>query len=340
VLPVLCQQSVSSRSTFLSLQLMDAASASLPALQRTVVKEIGWADIDKQRFFLLSTASFTSLSALLHPLTVLKTRRQVETQRLSFLSTVRTLVAHEGVTALWRGYSTVLFGSFPTRLAYIGVLEASRARLKAVDVPGVSPALRNSIADFLAGATASTMSQAIVIPIDVVSQRLMVQNGEGGARNGFAVARAILRTDGLRGLYRGASVSLAIYVPTSGLWWAAYGRYQQALWLLAEKTGAESVGIVPVQFASSILASATTTTLTQPLDVIKTMLQTQSGQAKQGAGDAAPAFRSVARAIVREEGFRGLYRGLGTRMVSAAAFGSVFTQAYEGLKRWCYVPPT
>lgn len=96
-------------------------------------------------------------------------------------------------------------------------------------------------ASFVGGAMASLSSQAVVVPIDVVAQRLMLLGGgpPGGeavlrdpnARalaaadaasrrhtSGLALARQIVRTEGVGGLYRGFGASLAMFVPNSAIW--------------------------------------------------------------------------------------------------------------------------
>lgn len=92
-------------------------------------------------------------------------------------------------------------------------------------------------ASFVGGAMASLSSQLIVVPIDVVAQRLMIMGGgpppggdpsaraaaaaEAAARHhtsGLALARSIVAAEGVRGLYRGFGASLAMFVPNSAIW--------------------------------------------------------------------------------------------------------------------------
>ena len=196
--------------------------------------EVTWEQLDKRRFLQNGLVLFTSVTTALYPLTVIKTRQQAD--RLppegGMLSAVRKLARAEGLRGLYRGYSTVVVGTLPIRGLYLSVLEVTKARCRAWEAPAALPeALRTGAADFVAGATASCVTQCLVIPVDVISQRLMVQGSVqvGGAqpdvvyRNGWAAARGIVKTEGLAGLYRGAGASLAIFVPSSGLWWGAYG---------------------------------------------------------------------------------------------------------------------
>ena len=150
-------------------------------------------------------------------------------------SLVRAVDCAAGLRGLYRGYSTVVVGTLPIRGLYLSVLEVTKARCRTWEAPAALPeALRTGAADFVAGATASCVTQCLVIPVDVVSQRLMVQGSQRTGstqpdvvyRNGWAAARGIVKTEGLAGLYRGAGASLAIFVPSSGLWWGAYGASQ------------------------------------------------------------------------------------------------------------------
>ena len=38
------------------------------------------------------------------------------------------------------------------------------------------------------------------------------------------------RAEGLLGLYRGFGLSVVTFVPSSALWWGAYGGYQKLIW--------------------------------------------------------------------------------------------------------------
>ena len=44
----------------------------------------------------------------------------------------------------------------------------------------------------------------------------------------------MIQREGLRGLYRGFGLSVATFVPSSAVWWSAYGGYQKALWQLLD----------------------------------------------------------------------------------------------------------
>lgn len=300
---------------------------------------------------------------LADPLSVVKTRTQVQASG-NALAAVRSLAAKEGVAGLYRGcgralgscrlpphlltrccsYTTVLVGSLPVRLLYLGCLERTKAACRAYTPPPgweVPASVHTGLADFVAGATASCLSQSIIIPLDVVSQRLMVQSAASGEivyRNGFAAARGIVAAEGLRGLYRGSAVSLLLYVPSSGIWWGFYGGYQRFAWSCLERMRGEGTEVPPlaptrevvgVQVAAALAAGVTSGLLTTPLDVVKTRLQTQ----RVAAGEAPPRFRAVAARLLAEQGAAGFMRGVGPRVLSAMVWGTSMVTTLELLKR-------
>ena len=48
--------------------------------------------------------------------------------------------------------------------------------------------------------------------------------------SGLAMARHIVRSEGVLGLYRGFGASIVTFVPSSALWWGSYGFYQRLIW--------------------------------------------------------------------------------------------------------------
>ena len=65
----------------------------------------------------------------------------------------------------------------------------------------------------------------------------------------------------------------------------------------------------------------------------------------QGAGSSADpgaprlGWAGVVRALVKEEGVPGLWRGLAPRILSVALWGTVMVNSYEALKRLAALPP-
>ncbi|KAL9263122.1 Solute carrier family 25 member 44-like protein [Drosera capensis] len=262
---------------------MDSAAASRAQFGGPM--EINWDKLDKTKFYVVGAGLFTGVTVALYPLSVVKTRIQVASKDVAeknALSVFRGILRNDGVLGLYRGFGTVIIGAIPTRIIFLTALETTKvAAYKMVQPFGLSEATQAALANGIAGMIGSISAQAVFVPIDVVSQKLMVQGYSGHAsyNGGLDVARKIVKSDGIRGLYRGFGLSIMTYSPSSAVWWASYGSSQQLFWTLLNR-GSENETVAPsqleiasVQAAGGVVAGATASFITTPLDTIKTRLQ-------------------------------------------------------------------
>ncbi|KAM7516690.1 hypothetical protein LguiA_006273 [Lonicera macranthoides] len=316
---------------------MDSARSQTGSFAQS---EINWDKLDKMKFYVVGAGIFTGLTVGLYPISVVKTRLQVASkdaaERNAF-SVIKGLLKTEGVPGLYRGFGTVITGAVPARIIFLTALETTKvAAFKMVEPFKLSEPAQAAIANGLAGMTASLFSQAVFVPIDVVSQRLMVQGYSGHASytGGVDVVRKVIKADGIRGLYRGFSLSVMTYSPSSAVWWASYGSSQRVIWRFlghgpdSEEALPSQWRIVCVQGAGGIFAGAAASCITTPLDTIKTRLQVMGH-------DKRPTARQVVKKLISDEGWKGFYRGLGPRFFSMSAWGTSMILAYEYLKRLC-----
>eukprot|EP00850_Spirogloea_muscicola_P021272 SM000243S08573 [mRNA] locus=s243:135354:137272:+ [translate_table: standard] len=369
---------------------------SLSAAQRPLpAAEVNWDRLDKTKFFVVGAGLFSGVSAALYPISVVKTRLQIAgggggAAAATAVGTAQAILRAEGVAGFYRGFGTVVAGTIPGRAVYMSTLELTKAAaLRATEGGALPEATRAALASSAAGMTASLSTQAVFVPIDVVSQRLMVQGaGEpGGTRykGGVDAFRTIIRTEGVRGLYRGFGMSVVTYAPSSAVWWGSYGASQRLFWRCASLRRARrsrlegavafrrlcELCLIPQGFTATLTAAAvfgwgcswlgysseSSATLQQPappshamvmgvqafggtcaggvaalvttpLDVIKTRLQVM-----QREGGGRPSVSDTVRRLVRDEGLRGFYRGLGPRWASMALWGTAMITTYEFLKR-------
>ena len=170
--------------------------------------------------------------------------------------------------------------------------------------------------------------------------------------------------------------SLPAYPPVpSACRWGSYGVWQQVLWqqlnALRGHSRHSEGDILRVQTVAGVLTGCTSAILTNPLDVVKTRLQTAgaagaavqhapaaaaaaqpalaaAGAAAANAGNAGgcgataaaaaaarPTWRGVAAQLAAQEGAAGFFRGVAPRMVSSSLWGTMMVTAYEWLKRLC-----
>jgi hypothetical protein len=229
------------------------------------------------------------------------------------------------------------------------------------------PLLVSFAAPFVAGVVADAASIILYVPGDVIVQRLQVVNSPYSS---FTDAvRRIGREEGLRGFYRGFGATFVTSAIASAIWWMVYeqskqrlyawdnSRQQQQLDTAHSSSGkaAQSsrdggiwaaiteVNRVP-QLAAGFIAGTVTSSVINPLDVVKTRLQVQDS-ARAAAGTALsnsqsspspvspPAryrnFVHGLRQVYVEEGMRGFARGLVPKLVSRGPMSAASSLMYE-----------
>ncbi|KAL4799899.1 mitochondrial carrier domain-containing protein [Aspergillus venezuelensis] len=179
-----------------------------------------------------------------YPLDLLRTRFAAQgsgERRVygSLLSSVKEIARHEGAKGLFRGCSAAVGQIVP----YMGLFFATYETLRPVmaAAPDLSPIpLLPGSGDAAAGVVASVLAKTGVFPLDLVRKRLQVQGPTRALyvhknipeyRGVINTMKMIFRTQGVRGLYRGLTVSLVKAAPASAV---TMWTYERALKLLME----------------------------------------------------------------------------------------------------------
>ncbi|MES1913475.1 MAG: hypothetical protein MHM6MM_005676 [Cercozoa sp. M6MM] len=129
--------------------------------------------------------------------------------------------------------------------------------------------------------------------------------------------RMVMRHQGARGLYAGLQPTLAMIVPSTMIYLTCYDELMHL--------APESIeSIAPMICGAS--ARSFTATLVAPLELVRTQLQ--SGMHGEGKG-----VRSAVRKIVRNDGYRGLWRGLGATLWRDVPFSALYWMFVERTRR-------
>ena len=126
----------------------------------------------------------------------------------------------------------------------------------------------------------------------------------------------IYSKNGLRGFYKGYFISLLTSGPTSGIWWSTYLTVHD--YLLPNFPTA-------LNAFSRMCAGFTSSTLTNPLDVIRTLrtrFQVIGGKS----------IGNIARRLYKEKGLAMLYKGLTARYMSTLPSSALYIATYELVK--------
>lgn len=179
-----------------------------------------------------------------------------------------------------------------------------------------------------AGAIAGFATVAAMHPLDVVRTRFQVNDGRVSNLPTYKnTAHAILtisRSEGLRGLYAGFSPAVLGSTLSWGLYFFFYGRAKQRY----SKNGKEKLN-PGHHLASSAEAGALVCLCTNPVWLVKTRLQLQTPlhqtQLYSGLYDALTT-------IMKEEGWRGLYKGI-VPSLFLVSHGAIQFTVYEELRK-------
>ncbi|KAL1964658.1 hypothetical protein VTN77DRAFT_6684 [Rasamsonia byssochlamydoides] len=306
--------------------------------------------------FLAGLLSGLTTSVLLQPADLLKTRVQQSRQTASLLPTIRSILSSpHPIRGLWRGtLPSALRTGFGSAL-YFTSLNALR---QGVAQRGPAIALADNhnnaasrgngysssalpklshTANLVTGAIARTAAGFVMMPVTVLKVRY--ESDYYAYRSLLGAGRDIVRTEGVRGLFTGFGATAVRDAPYAGLYVVFYEQFKRNLsGLVAAPSSSTSLSdsklslsSSSINFASGAFAAGLATAITNPFDAVKTRLQLRPEK-----------YRNMLRAVslmVREDGIRSLFSGLGLRMARKALSSALAWTVYEELilraeRRW------
>lgn len=232
---------------------------------------------------------------------------------------LRKVVRADGVRGLWRGLSATLALAVPTTGLYFSMYEAFMAQAAAVD------GITDGCAAVLSGASARVVTATFASPVELA--RVRVQAGD---RQGvWAIVKEVHRRDGTRALWRGLGPTLLRDAPFSAIYWGAYEMLKDPTRSPLPSKLLDKEHVFAGYLVSGVGAGGLAALLTVPADVVKTRRQALVSS----VGDRGPSGTfDIARGIYREEGARGLLRGVGPRVVKVAPSCAIMMGTYELFK--------
>ncbi|GAB0137749.1 hypothetical protein EsDP_00006003 [Epichloe bromicola] len=284
------------------------------------------------------------------------------------VGTARVIWRDEGIRGMYRGLGPIVMGYLPTWAVWFTVYNKSKVWMAQYHD---NPHIISFWSSIIAGGSSTIVTNPVwVIKTRLMSQSHSpardhaahfmypkpgntptarpTLNHPWHYRSTFDAARKMYTSEGLISFYSGLTPALlglshvAVQFPTY-----EYLKTQFTGEGMGEGAGeAHWLGILSASVLSKILASSAT----YPHEVIRTRLQTQrrpvaGEQFLQGLGVTTPAERKTVdnrkykgivmtfRTILREEGWRAFYAGLGTNMMRAVPAATVTMLTYEYVMR-------
>jgi solute carrier family 25 thiamine pyrophosphate transporter 19 len=190
--------------------------------------------------FISGAAAGAAGTLATYPLDLLRTRFAAQGNERVYVSLREAVVRigrDEGLGGFFRGLGPGLAQIVPFMGSFFAVYESLRIPLARLDLPFGG-------GDAVAGVMASVIAKTAVFPLDLVRKRIQVQGPTRGGyihknipeyRGTLRTIRTILQREGVRGLYKGLTVSLFKAAPASAVTVWTYERALKFYMSLSEK---------------------------------------------------------------------------------------------------------
>ncbi|ESO01372.1 hypothetical protein HELRODRAFT_187155 [Helobdella robusta] len=265
---------------------------------------------------------------VMYPFDFVKTRMQAQKPdpRANYRNMIHAfykIIRYEGPMRTVRGINATIYGAGPAHALYFAAYEKSKKILnKYTNHSHLTPGL--------AGIGATLLHDAIMTPAEVVKQRMQVYNSP--YKSCLDCARCINRREGPRAFYRSYLTQLSMNIPFQCTHFIFYELGQDFL--------NENRHYNPKShIISGALAGAVAAAVTTPLDVCKTLLNTQEG-CSIGVVSLSDKPRTIkglfaaGKIIYSHNGIPGFFKGVSARVVYQMPSTALAWSVYEFFKHY------
>ena len=223
------------------------------------------------------------------------------------LKTARVIVERGGFFSLWRGHSATLLRIVPFSSISYGMFPIYQGVFGWVCAPVGEGC--EFLVKFVSGSAAGASATVATYPLDLLRARFAAHWDPTCGRypSYLNAVVEVAQLEGARGLYAGLLPTLAGIVPYAGLTFALFGA--QKRWLARRQGCADGDLPVAQRALAGGLAGWLAQTATYPLEVTRRRMQVHPARY--------PSMRHTLRAIVHEEGARGLFKGVSLNWIKS-----------------------
>ncbi|CAG2109939.1 unnamed protein product, partial [Medioppia subpectinata] len=291
-------------------------------------------------------AARTLTAVTVSPIEMIRTKLQ--SQRLTYGQTGRAiaaLVRARGYRSLWRGLSATIARVVPFSCIYWASYETAKVQFNA------NPREPTFWVSFWCGAGAGTLASLLTTPFDVVKTHRQIDwSADGSSQRIDRILAAIYRSQGLRGLFAGATPralreapasavmigvfevsKAALVIPGIGIYFTSYDMMRVHL---CQRYGYGGSGQPSTPAWIPITAGGLSRTLAavifSPIEMVRTKMQSTH-----------ITYGEVGRAVrhmVATQGYRSLWTGLSATILRDAPFSSIYWLVYEKMKAGLNAP--
>ncbi|OJJ53991.1 hypothetical protein ASPSYDRAFT_50761 [Aspergillus sydowii CBS 593.65] len=264
---------------------------------------------------------------LTYPLITLSTRAQVESKRAqsSTIDAIRRIVQREGIIGLYSGLESALFGISVTNFVYYYWYEWTRSAFeRTAEKAGRSKKL-STVESMIAGAIAGSATVLLTNPIWVINTRMTARKSAeddpslpGGPKkqpaSTFGTLMELLQKEGPAALFSGVLPALILVINPI----LQYTIFEQLKNIVERRRRMTPKDAFYLGALGKILA----TSITYPYITVKSRMHVAS---KDGPKES---LNGSLKRIINEEGYTGLYKGIGPK-VTQSAITAAFLFAFK-----------
>ncbi|KAG2230220.1 hypothetical protein INT48_002090 [Thamnidium elegans] len=268
---------------------------------------------------------------IMYPVDSIRTRMQVlsSLDKTTIIKDASTIQLKKQSRHLWRGVYSVIAGAGPAHAVHFATYEyckekinkhlSQNTNLRTVSSLGISNQL---IASGVAGGIATLAHDFLMTPFDVLKQRMQLRDST--YKSVRECARKVYTNEGLRAFYISFPTTVSMSIPFQSIQFATYEYFRAKL----DPNGSYNP---KVHMIAGAVAGAVASSVTTPLDVIKTLLQTR-GSSSETQIKNATGFKDAASIIYGRYGLRGFFRGFRPRVLTNMPSTAISWSVYEYFK--------
>ncbi|KAI7797477.1 mitoferrin-1 [Triplophysa rosa] len=263
---------------------------------------------------------------VMFPVDSVKTRMQSlqpdpKAQYSSVYGALKRIVQTEGFFRPLRGLNITVLGAGPAHALYFACYERIKRSLSDVIQNGGNSHIANGIA----GSVATVLHDAVMNPAEVVKQRMQMYNSP--YRSLYDCVVTVSRKEGLAAFYRSYSTQLTMNIPFQAMHFITYEFMQ-------ERFNPQRQYRPETHILSGAAAGAVSAAVTTPLDVCKTLLNTQENVALSSAHISGhlTGMVNTFRTVYRLGGVPAFFKGVRARVIYQMPSTAIAWSVYEFFK--------
>ncbi|XP_062995463.1 mitoferrin-1 isoform X1 [Elgaria multicarinata webbii] len=264
--------------------------------------------------------------SVMYPVDSVKTRMQSlqpdpKAQYRGVFQALTTIVRTEGFWRPLRGINVTVIGAGPAHALYFACYEKMKRTLSDIIHPGGNSHLANG----MAGSLATLLHDGVMNPAEVVKQRMQMYNSP--YKTVLECIRTVRQTEGLGAFYRSYTTQLTMNIPFQAIHFITYEIMQEQINPCRQYN--PRTHIISGAVAGAVAAAATT-----PLDVCKTLLNTQENMVLSSVNISGhlSGMANAFRTVYQLGGVAGYFKGVQARVLYQMPSTAIAWSVYEFFK--------